>query len=536
MTYTAELIGAPDVELDASEARIRLDAGQSPHVTGSLRISPAATIDPRTTQRVRVTEGARVFNLGIRSRRVGIDGLPTLELASDEALLLDYAPLADDGAPFALASSLRAVINYVLGTVIPGAALAATPALDADVTPFWDMTNLVPNPSVVNALGTYYVAGSNATNLQYDTGYGKFGTTCVRWDATAAGWSSLSARAYTASAGNVYTASAYVRQINGRNTRIRFNFRDSENELISTVAGATVAAASNWDARPHLTAVAPRGTARIGLLLEFEAGAAGQAARADAFMLHEGDRLVEYFDGSTTPAGYASSWSDAAHKSQSTRTPTPVERAPEALIWQAGVTALDFLLPLVQSAGYRLVCDETRTWTLRDENYVAPGEVQLRYGINMVDGDDTISRDDDSWFDAAIRRYRWLNRRGEQQERDDTYALTTPHTRLDLREIDAPYPGPGRAAYAVRRAQGRGRMVTATARAEWDVHAESPASIRHVDGVEQVGVVQLLEYDLDRDEMTTTVVSREVDAHAWIIQPTAAWTAGPVGEAWTEAA
>lgn len=84
-------------------------------------------IDPRNAQRAAVTLNGRSFDLGIRSRKIDHKA-KTVEvgLASDEMQLVDYAPLADIDLSGA-ANDLRAIVNYVLGRVIPGAALNATP-------------------------------------------------------------------------------------------------------------------------------------------------------------------------------------------------------------------------------------------------------------------------------------------------------------------------------------------------------------------------------------------------------------------------
>ncbi len=103
-------------------------------------------------------------------------------------------------------------------------------------------------------------------------------------------------------------------------------------------------------------------------------------------MWHEGREVVPYFDGATAAgSGYTYEWQDAAHASASSRLPV-TERAPELFEWRAGVSAIDFLAPLVQANGFRLVCDEQRRWTLRGVNYIAPGSaVALRYGVNIID-------------------------------------------------------------------------------------------------------------------------------------------------------
>lgn len=401
-TYQAYLLADPDdIELAIQSGSIRLDAGSSPHVTASLDVAigswsytvveypdeegygygegpygglgyggyysmPAwstdvetlIALDPRENARIRIDVNAitasgvqtRSFDLGLRERSIDyLNSTITLNLASDEGLLEDYGPLADDTAPLALASSLRDIIDYVLGEAIPGAALESTPAIDADLTP------------------------------------------------------------------------------------------------------------------------APGGS------------------EDDAFT------------------------------------------------WQAGQSALDFLHPLVQVAGYRLVCDEARQWTLRSEDYYADGSTMIRHGVNMIEADETIDRESGIWFDAAVTRHTWTDSGGLEQIRTDSYALTTPYTRLALFERDTPYPGPGFSEYAVRRAQQRGREVTATSVSDWRVNAEQPVTIYLADAPIQTGLTQSVEFDLSTDRMTINTRTVDTPDAAWLLIPEdETWLDQPLGESWTE--
>jgi hypothetical protein len=560
---TAVLIGSPDKPLSVRGGSISLDTGAAPHVAGQLVIAlpDAATLaglDPRANARVRLTctpvseDGtpgtSRVFNLGVRERPREIDGgTVSLTLAGDEALLMDYAPLADDTAPRDRAASLRAVVNYVLGKAVPGAQLATSPANDADVTPYWELTNLVINPSVVNGT-TGYLAGANAPEVGTTTVEPHVGTTCLYWRAGAAGESSIRTYSIGVTGGIDYRFSVYVRNdhAGGRSMRLQLRFVSNDQDLtpIKTVSGAWQSVPAGQYTRLTLAATAPP-DARVMAFVIGQATAANDTFRADAFMVHEDVGTVEnYFQGSGIPAppGYETAWTDVQNRSQSVRTPL-VSRDPDALVWRAGQSALDFLVPLVQSSGLRLVCDEQRAWTLRADSYRAAGALQLREGANVTDGTIQISRDDESWFDAAVVRYTWTGRDGLQHSEVDAYALTTPYTRPRLFERDTPYPGPGFAQYAVQRAQGRGREVTASAQTDWAVRAEMVASIVPTGEPSQLGTVQRVEFDLDQGEMTVAVRSVDAAAGSWlgatVDYPTQTWAQAAVQrptETWKQAA
>ncbi|MDJ1115383.1 DUF859 family phage minor structural protein [Microbacterium dauci] len=187
------------------------------------------------------------------------------------------------------------------------------------------------------------------------------------------------------------------------------------------------------------------------------------------------------------------------------RAPVGEDADEEALLWKAGESAIEFLHPLVQALGLRLVCDEARVWTLRDANYTGDGDVlNLTTGVNLIEAQDTIDRDGDLWFDARITRYRWTDSGGAQRERVDAFALRTPYSRASLVTLNSPYPGPGRSEYAVRRAQQRGREVSATIVADWNTRAEQPATFTFPDAPTQFGAIQTVEFNLANDEMTVT--------------------------------
>lgn len=91
-------------------------------------------IDPRDGVRLSLTIESRLFDLGIRSRRVNhANKTITLTAASDEALLGEYSPLANIDLT-AHAGDIRALVNAVLAIVIPGAHLEASPAPTGVIT------------------------------------------------------------------------------------------------------------------------------------------------------------------------------------------------------------------------------------------------------------------------------------------------------------------------------------------------------------------------------------------------------------------
>jgi hypothetical protein len=549
--YTVTLIGDPDVELGgARSGRVSFDAGRAPHVQATVTLGlrdglDVSAFDPRLTPRIRVGVLAtfpsevqdRSFDLGLRESEINhADGTVTLTLASDEALLNDFAPLVDDDSLFALQGSLRDVVNYALNVAIPGASLEPGP--DADVTTYGDATNLIPDPSNEGD-GSIFI-GSDCTLDLNDTSWAAHGATSVNLyspidsdafvyvggDTGEMRLGMSAGRTYVLSAtGRVKVALSGAEDVHARRLTAWYYLptANSYTPVVSEPIPATVGTPERVSVRFTIPQDATEAFIRA-----YHGHAAGEI-QWDAFRLTEftgdpGD--TDYFDGDTTDTdGYVYEWTGDANASTSRRTAL-IARDPQSLLWKSGVPAYELLNPIVQAAGLRLVCDENRQWSLRDEEYRAVGSLAIRHAVNLHGGRDTISRDTALWFDARVTRYTWTDREGRTQVRTDEYALNDPYTRLTTLDIAAPYPGPGRSEYAVRRAQGRGREITASSVSDWRSNAEQPMTVV-LDGTPILtGIAQTLEYDLDTDRQTVTMRAVDTPALAWVLGPdTLTWDA-----------
>ncbi|WP_270353454.1 hypothetical protein [Microbacterium testaceum] len=539
-TYTAVILGNPNLALSIKGGSITLDESSAPHVQARLIIPiPAAAtlaaLDTRLSPppRIRLTATAvytttteqRVFDLTLRDRDVDhANATVSLMLSSDEALLSDYAPLADDAGAFAAQSSLRAVVNYALGKALPGAALQAG-GTDTDVTVYTDASNLVPDPRMTD---TAYYPPINCTR-NYDTAIpGPLSGVAyngIRLSAPTAQASCISIVADTGGLrlgmqpGRTYTFSMTGEVIStigspGGDARRLVAYYRIGTGAYQSVQSPQVPAAVGSRARVSVTFTVPVG-ATEAFIRAFHGGTSGAITwghpRLSETDIRPGADNTEPFSGaSPETAGYRYTWDNVANASASKRTAL-IDRSPEVLLWPAGRDALAFLGPIVQSFGRRLVCDEQRKWTLRDEAFTAAGSLTVRHAVNLIDASDKVSRDDETWFDAAVVVWRWLDRDRVQRTAVDSYALPGA-TRVRRFEFNRPYPGPGFAAYAVRRAQGRGREVSATSVADWRARAEQPVQIVLNGAPIQSGKSSRVVFDLDRDEMT--VLTRSVDTPA----------------------
>lgn len=493
---------------------IVLDALTVPYgvATAVYDLQPGDTddADPRDDIRVVLTcssdGGATVrpFDLGIRDRSIDHTAKTVeLTLATDEALLMDYAPLADDTSQKAT-TSLRALVNYVLGTVIPGAALAATPANDDDVTAQYAVTNLFPNPSAeVDLIG--WAISSGASALTAVNASGVLGAKVVKWTAAAGtavitiGWNGIATtgKAPRVQPGRTYTAQVWLQGAAATPVNVKFDFRTEEGVYRSSgkiVTGTLVT--SGW-AKFTITADAPSDAAYGIVVITTTGNAANTSQYADAAMVYAGADPISAFDGSTpADARYAYAWESTAHASPSVRTPTE-EQPLEALIWRAGVTAWDFLQPHLTRAGLRLFCDETRVWRLiNPTTYLIPGFVRVT-GKNATEGMDLTSRWDPEVFaTGVVVRYSWIDANGIPQTAHDSAG--TPN-KVFVVEYQRPYPGPGAAAAILARRDGTGRVQAVTGLMNWDATPSMTASVTMPFTVEQQGKVSSVAFSLGDD-------------------------------------
>lgn len=532
--YRASVVGPPDLELSLIGGSVSDDAGRWPRFQATIQVaaSPATLdlLDPRADARVRITVAAvtaagaqnREFNLAVREREVSqSDARVTLKLASDEALLSDFRPLADDIVPITHQASIRAICNYVLNKAIPGAALQAAPTHDGDLTTYTDAENNFKDP---RATGVYTGAG---TNIVRDAVWPSTVDGVTHYSVHMWGPSSSDSFAYllpTGTMNGMQVGETWVLSSTGRVALAQsgtFSPRARRLAVFMNVGGyvevqSAALPTNGTAARVSVEFTIPQGCTEV-FVRAYHGATAGEVKWSQFRLTRKStqpgvDDTVYFWGGKADTSTYDYSWSGDADVSVSKRRAV-IDRKPELLAWRAGRSALDFLHPLVQVLGYRLVCDELRRWTLRDENYTAPDALSIRYGVNMVEGADKIARGDGTWFDAAIVRYRWADYLGVQQERIDAFAEPGATMAVEM-IINAPWPGPGRAQYAVRRAQQRGREVTATAVSDWRARAEQPITVMLDGAPTQIGTAQSVQFGFDNDEMTITTRTTDTPAGA----------------------
>lgn len=426
---------------------------------------------------------SRSFVLMLRDRVINQTGFTlTLSLTTDEAVLQDYAVLADDAGAYPLAASLRAVVNYVLGKALPGKALEGAAGGGPNVTPYWDAANYVLNPTLqatgnwfgVNCTVAYSTAGTGSGgSIGYGQGNASTQTNFGVW-AQAGGTGSTGIKAVRE--GDPIVAGVDLRTPDtGVSARIRIAWFGSDDAAIGFSDSAVVALDGTFRSFT-VAGTAPKGAVKCGLFVAASAAATGKAIHWDLGYLTEGPFDPGFFSGaSPDTAQYDYSYAGANNASQSNRTTLVDAIEPEALVWRAGVTAWDYLTPLLTASGFRLFADEQRRWYLIDPaTYSVAGTPTFNTAV-ITDGSDRISRDDvQVWATGVVVRYVWTNRAGQVVTRTDSAGTAEKVFRIELAR---PYPGPGMAAKILAGRNGTGRSQDIDAAIDWTVTPGQVATV-----------------------------------------------------------
>ncbi|QEO08884.1 hypothetical protein [Protaetiibacter larvae] len=212
----------------------------------------------------------------------------------------------------------------------------------------------------------------------------------------------------------------------------------------------------------------------------------------------------------------------------------PVRDA-DTLKREPGERAWDFLSSLVEAAGLRLFCDEQRVWRLVDPaTYALEGSVRIAAAHNATAARDRIDLAEAStgpgFAETIVVRYRWTDSLGVQQTVYE--AAGAPHGIGRLIEVTRPYPGPGAAQSALRRAEGKGRtldpeaLTDLTATPGMTVVATIPGTPT------QVGIVSSVEFRSDGTMQVGTRGIVDTPDTAWLFAE-GDWT-DVTGIPWTD--
>jgi hypothetical protein len=450
----------------------------------------------------------KAFDMMVRESEVDVEAQTlTLSLAGDELLLQDFARLYDDLNPRDYETSLRDVVEYVLGQVYypdsPG--LEPSPGDDADVTAYWELQNLFRDPSAVGTAN--FDAGSGASALTTSTTVGGYvGSGALRWTA-ASGVSNLvlgnATKGYVqVTPGRSYNVSTYIRSSTARDAAIGIQWYDGEGVQISSAIGSyTTTSTANWNTRIDLTALAPVGASFMRPYVSTVTNSAGQFHYIDGIVIVEDDELVPFFYGSSSDANYTYSWEGTTSDSVSLRVPT-VDRPPELFTWDAGQTAWDFLEPLCTSVGLRLFWHNAGGWFLFDPlTYTNTDHSLAVTADNATKGTDTVNRDNaDLFCTGVVCIYTWENKHGFPRRKVNSAG--TSEKVLVFEYDNTVYPGPGAAAAILAARVDRGRVQDVEVLGGFEFDFAQEVTIALPGMPDTIGLIESIEWDLATGLMT----------------------------------
>ncbi|MDT0142796.1 hypothetical protein [Microbacterium sp. PRC9] len=475
-------------------------------------------LDPNAYPPQRVTINAevsgtntRTFNLAMMNRKVDHKNRTVaIDLATDEYLLQSYADVVDVDTR-SYEANLRNLVNFVLNKAIPGAALQSG-TTNANLTAYWDARNIITDPGTA-ATGQPAVTGYLVNQASLDINdttwsisgdgdsyniYNPTGTDSYLQ--VGAGTGSIypglqGGKTYVLSAtANVKTLCSGSEHARSRRVYVAWWLPSGTYQSVQSVQVPNVL---NTPTRLSVEFTLPKEL--TGIELRFYLGHTVGQIRWDGITLVErgpGTAAEDavYFDGDTADtANYVYDWEGLQDLSASKRTAV-LERLPELFNWKAGVSAWDFLQPLLGAAKLRLFCDEQRRWFLIDPaDYNVPGRVTARTN-NTTDGTDDMGGLSGLYATGVVVRFSWVDEDGNNQVKVDTAGVAG---RVHLREENRPYPGPGMAQAILNKMKGQGRTQTVSVATEYTATPGMEIGISLPGTADQIGRLTSVNFQLN---------------------------------------
>ncbi|MBH0054487.1 hypothetical protein I6E74_09950 [Salinibacterium sp. SWN139] len=551
--FTAKVTGESGFEFEVKSADITLDETRAPYIQAELTcVLPESValelIDPRNALRVLVTATqewirpvrdpqTRTFDLILHERTIDHESAElTLRLVSDEALLIDAGNTTTaETRIFGL--SVKAAVDATLTkhsfALEPGALDATLEANPATLAPIKNYARS-PEPRADDNWRVHSTLDRTIMTAEFE-GL----AVCRGTRNTSSGLYAIYMNELDGIPGNLDESYEY-RFMARSSRRGERTIRLTDKNGVHVTTKAVDMVAGEWT-ECVISSTTESGESPYSLSLLSSADPSGTTLDVTALTVIERDQVMGnndmFFHGDTLDSGLDTfEWTDTAHHSTSTRTNLPNS---DIFIQTPGTLDWDYVAPIVQAGGLRLFCDENREWRLVDPlAYSVPGQINVAAGTNATSGRDTISRQQEAWFDAVVIEYRWTDAEGLPQVAYD--AASAGGTKLLKRVIERPFPGAGAAQSILSLYSGRGRVLDIEALADLDA-TPGMALVMTMPGTPiQVGVVSSVtwKWSIDGDSDEMRIASRgllDTPSTAWLLQPEGyAWNEVPLGQDWSE--
>lgn len=196
----------------------------------------------------------------------------------------------------------------------------------------------------------------------------------------------------------------------------------------------------------------------------------------------------------------------------------------DATLWQPGVAAWAYLDAMLEAASLRLWCDEHGVFRISERQATVAGTVVLSPST-MTRHRDTMTYDAEVWAGSVMIIYRWVDDLDLNRVEYD-YAGTTAPTWV-IERAGTIYPGPGAAAGALSRVEGRGRVLEVEADSNYSATPGMAATITPPDTIALTGYVSQVTWRLPDGEMS-------VRTRGLVDTPDTAYLFGPAGYAYLD--
>ncbi|WP_139200137.1 carbohydrate binding domain-containing protein [Curtobacterium sp. MCBA15_008] len=518
--------GSATYPLAVKQGTLSMDESVSPFIGGDITIAHPglavfALIDNKAKVRLNVVSGGTTLNvtLNVEARQLITEtGEIGINLVNDEALVEDVSPTTNVDYNDSQ-GSVRTIVNSVLTRAL-GKTTTASYASGADraFPTFREVRNYFPNPSFEISSGL--MTAVNAA-LSQSTTYKNTGTYSLKVTPNSTSTGSYAYAYVPLEPGKTYTAWCYARivtpqtgTLNGDARKLQFLATVSGQQSIYNRSNAAANTTSTTTRLSMTFTVPPAATDTAIRFISGGTNTADNSVYFDAVQIIEGDgndtngALMAFWDGDTADsATYNYAWDDTAGLSSSTRTPV-LDRDEGALVWEPGTGGMRFLKDILEATGLRLFQDIDGAWKLADNSYRVAGQARIGYGFNLYGATDLMSRTATQldgmplFCDAVVLRYAWTDVLGRERTASDIAGPANPTKAYTPDVIEAPYPGPGRAAYMLSRLKLRQRQLQVTGATDFTIRPGQGAVITTVDSGVQTGYVDAVSWDLGNDEMT----------------------------------
>lgn len=173
---------------------------------------------------------------------------------------------------------------------------------------------------------------------------------------------------------------------------------------------------------------------------------------------------------------------------------------PAANVWEPGTSAWDYMQNVAEANGLVVRCDERRRWSLTERSATTEGSVSLTRATELRE---EVELTDDSWADAVVVRYEWVNTTtGDTLVRYDAASDMPNPIKVVRIDRNVPFPGAGAAAYWLDRMRARGRQFDISATSDYSVRPGMAFTATVPYGDAQSGWVESATWRLPEDEFT----------------------------------